>query len=49
MTADYAGRALPEDYRATRRLRLVKSSDSLREDTGIEYIASDLGAATPDP
>jgi hypothetical protein len=49
LTAGYPGRALPEDYRATRLLRLVKSSDSLREETGIEYIASDLGAATPDP
>jgi len=47
LTAGYAGRALPEDYRAARRLRLVRSSDSLRADTGIEYIARDLGAATP--
>jgi len=47
MSAGIASRALPGDYRATRRLRLVKSSDSLRADTGIEYIASDLGAAMP--
>ncbi len=49
VAAGYPGRALPRDYRATRLLRLVKSSDSLREDTGIEYVAIDLSAATLDP
>ena len=36
----FPAHALAHDYRARLRLHLVKASDDLRKDTGIEYMAS---------
>jgi hypothetical protein len=36
----FPAHALRNDYRARKRLHLVKTSDDLRTDTGLEYIAS---------
>ena len=40
LTIGLPAHALARDFRARKRLHLVKSEDDFRKDTGIEYIAS---------
>jgi hypothetical protein len=40
LTIGFPAHALRRDFRARKRLHLVKASDGLRNDTGIEYIAN---------
>jgi len=40
LTVGIPAHSLAKDFRARKRLHLVKSADDLRKDTGIEYIAT---------
>jgi len=41
LTIGFPAHSLPGNYRAKKRMHLVTASDDLRNDTGIEYFASD--------
>ncbi len=40
LTIGFPAHALPRDFRARKRLHLVKAADDLKRDAGIEFVAS---------